>query len=190
MKRKYVLGRKRVKRNIVLLGTLSIDIRLPKAKKIGTRSLEETLNERRSVRDYKAGPLSLEEVSQLLWAASGINLYRRTTPSAGATYPLEVYLAAGQVAGLAVALYHYSPPEHALEMTCDEDVRRRLFRAALGQEMVSQAPIDIVIAAEENSCPLWSAGDPLCSYGNGSHRPECLAPGTRLAAGHSNDRRF
>ena len=67
-------------------------IRLPKVREKGPASLEETLNERRSVREYAAGPLRLDEVSQLLWAASGVNLYRRTAPSAGATYPLETYL--------------------------------------------------------------------------------------------------
>ena len=128
--------------------TMAGEIRLPKVKEKGLTSLEETLNERRSVRDYKPGPLSLEEVSQLLWAASGANLYRRTAPSAGATYPLETYVAAGEAEGLAPALYHYLPSGHALEMARDEDVRKRLSRAALGQGMISRAPIDIVIAAE------------------------------------------
>ncbi|MGD0229947.1 MAG: SagB/ThcOx family dehydrogenase [Syntrophorhabdales bacterium] len=124
------------------------EIRLPKVTTKGPISLEETLNERRSVRDYKAGSLRLVEVSQLLWAASGGNLYHRTAPSAGATYPLETYVAAGEVEGLDPALYRYLPSGHILEVVRAEDVRRKLSRAARGQRMISRAPIDIVIAAE------------------------------------------
>jgi len=56
------------------------EIKLPKAKEKGLTSIEEALHKRRSVREYKRGPLTLEQVSQLLWAASGRNLYRRTPP--------------------------------------------------------------------------------------------------------------
>jgi nitroreductase len=77
--------------------SMANEIKLSKPKEKGSISIEETLNKRRSIRDYKKGHLSLEQVSQLLWAASGKNLYRRTAPSAGATYPLEIYLAVGEV---------------------------------------------------------------------------------------------
>jgi SagB-type dehydrogenase family enzyme len=123
------------------------EINLPKPKEKGTISIEETLNKRRSVRDYKRGRLSLEQVSQLFWAASGRNLYRRTAPSAGATYPLEIYLVAGEVEGLEPGIYHYSFSRHSLEMTKEQDVRNRLSRAALGQEMIEEAPINIILAA-------------------------------------------
>ncbi len=124
------------------------EIKLPKPKEKGFTSIEETLNKRRSVRDYKRGPLSLEQVSQLLWAASGGNLYRRTAPSAGATYPLETYLVSGEVEGLIPVIYHYSSSGHSLEMTKEQDVRNRLSRAALGQEMIEEAPVNIIIAAD------------------------------------------
>jgi len=124
------------------------EIKLPKPKEKGVTSIEETLNKRRSVRDYKRGPLSLEQVSQLLWAASGRNLYRRTAPSAGATYPLETYLVSGEVEGLIPGIYHYSFSGHGLEMTKEQDVRNRLSRAALGQEMIEEAPVNIIIAAD------------------------------------------
>jgi len=124
------------------------EIKLPKPKEKGSTSIEETLNKRRSVRDYKTGPLSLEQVSQLLWAASGRNLYRRTAPSAGATYPLEIYLVVGQAEGLEPGIYHYSFSRHNLEMTKEQDVRKRLSRAALGQEMIEEAPVNIIIAAD------------------------------------------
>jgi len=124
------------------------EIKLPKPKEKGVTSIEEILNKRRSVRDYKRGPLSLEQVSQLLWAASGRNLYRRTAPSAGATYPLEIYLVSGEVEGLTPGIYHYSFSRHTLEMTKEQDVRNRLFRAALEQEMIEEAPINIILAAD------------------------------------------
>jgi SagB-type dehydrogenase family enzyme len=124
------------------------EIKLPRPKEKGFTSIEETLNKRRSVRDYKRGPLSLEEISQLLWAASGRNLYRRTAPSAGATYPLETYLVSGEVEGLIPGIYHYSFSGHSLEMTKKQDVRNKLSRAALGQEMIEEAPINIIIGAD------------------------------------------
>ena len=123
------------------------EIKLPKPKEKGITSIEETLYKRRSVRDYKKGASSLEQVSQLLWAGSGRNLYRRTAPSAGATFPLETYLAVGKVEGLGPGTYHYSSPKHSLEVMKEEDVRGRLSRAALWQEMIQEAPICIIIAA-------------------------------------------
>jgi len=124
------------------------EIKLSRPKEKGSVSIEETLNQRRSVRDYKKGSLSLEEVSQLLWSATGKNLYRRTAPSAGATYPLEIYLVAGEVDGLEPGLYHYSITKHSLEKTKEQDVRRGLCRAALEQRMIERAPVSIVIAAD------------------------------------------
>jgi hypothetical protein len=56
------------------------ETKLPKPKEKGMTSIEGALNKRRSVRDYRKGALSLEQVSQLLWAGSGRNLYRRTAP--------------------------------------------------------------------------------------------------------------
>ncbi|MFH0813958.1 MAG: SagB/ThcOx family dehydrogenase [Pseudomonadota bacterium] len=124
------------------------EIKLPKPKEKGLTSIEETLNKRRSVRDYKKGPLGLEEISQLLWAASGKNLYRRTAPSAGATYPLETYLVVGEVEGLEPGIYHYSFSSHRLERIREQDIRKKLCRSALGQSMIEEAPIDIIIAAD------------------------------------------
>ncbi len=124
------------------------EIKLPKPKEKGLTSIEETLNQSRSVRDYKKGRLSLEEISQLLWAASGKNLYRRTAPSAGATYPLEIYVGVGEVEGLEPGLYQYSYSRHGLEGMSEQDIRKKLCRAALSQSMIEEAPIDIIIAAD------------------------------------------
>lgn len=123
------------------------DIQLPKPRNKGGVSIEETLNKRRSIREYKSGVLKLEEVSQLLWAAGGKNLYRRTYPSAGATYPLEIYLVSGEVEGLKPGVYHYIYSRHSLEKIKDQDVRRSLCKASLEQSMIEEAPVSFVIAA-------------------------------------------
>jgi len=124
------------------------EIGLPQPKEKGSISIEETLRQRRSVRDYKRGPLSLDQVSQLLWAASGKNLNRRTAPSAGATYPLEIYLVVGEVEGLEPGVYHYSPSRNNLAIIGEKDARNGLSRAALEQEMIEEAPVSIIVAAD------------------------------------------
>lgn len=127
---------------------MSQEIKLPRPCEKGSVSIEEVLNQRRSVRDYKKASMSLEEVSQLLWAGTGKNLYRRTAPSAGATYPLEIYLVVGEVETLELGLYHYSIPKHHLKKVKEGDLRRSLSRAALEQRMIERAPVNIVIAAD------------------------------------------
>jgi len=124
-------------------------IKLPKPKYNSDVSLEESLIKRRSVRDYTGELLSLEEVSQLLWAAQGTTSDRgfRTAPSAGALYPLEVYVIVGDVQDLAVGIYLYKPKKHEVVMIADKDVRQQLAGAALGQSSVKNGAIDLVFTA-------------------------------------------
>ncbi len=124
-------------------------VSLPEVRLTSDVSLEETLLHRRSIRDYTDEALSLEEVSQLLWAAQGITVEwgGRTAPSAGALYPLEVYLVVGNVENLTPGVYQYRPDGHELVKVKDGDVRRELAEAALDQDSVRNAAIDIVIAA-------------------------------------------
>ena len=124
-------------------------VQLPEPRLKSDVSLEEALLKRRSVREYANLPLTLEDVSQLLWAAQGITAEwgGRTAPSAGALYPLEVYLAVGNVENLAAGVYKYKPERHELVKVRDDDVREELAKAALGQNWVKEAAIDIVIAA-------------------------------------------
>ena len=124
-------------------------IHLPEAAHQGTASLEQTLLQRRSIRRFADEPLTLEQVSQLLWAAQGVTHTRgfRTAPSAGALYPLETYLIAGQVSGLEAGVYQYLPAGHSLITKATADKRNELSRAALGQAPVSQAPATILFAA-------------------------------------------
>jgi nitroreductase len=94
-------------------------IRLPQPRYASKVSIEQVLLKRRSVRSYKSEPLTLSEISQLLWSAqglTGLNRYR-TAPSAGALYPLEVYLAAGNIMDVDSGIYKYEPHSHAIELT-------------------------------------------------------------------------
>jgi len=124
-------------------------IKLPEPRLRGEISLEETLLERRSVRDYALGFLRLEEVSQLLWAAQGVTTEwgGRTAPSAGALYPLETYLVVGNVESLSAGVYKYNPEGHELVKVREGDVREQLAVASLGQTWVKEGAIIIVIAA-------------------------------------------
>jgi len=124
-------------------------VQLPEPRLKSEISLEEALLKRRSIREYANLPLTLEDVSQLLWAAQGITTGwgGRTAPSAGALYPLEVYLVVGNVENLAAGVYKYKPERHELVKVRDDDVREELAKAALGQNWVMEAAIDIVIAA-------------------------------------------
>lgn len=125
-------------------------VKLPEVNDDGDMSLEETLLKRRSVRSYLDEPVTQAEVSQLLWAAQGISeavTGKRTAPSAGALYPLEIYLAAGDVVGLSSGIYKYRPLEHELVLVKEGDLRGELARAALDQESVRDAAAALVFAA-------------------------------------------
>ncbi len=124
-------------------------IELPDPRTDGGMSVERALLERRSVRDYARGALTLAQAVQLLWAAQGItsNEGLRTAPSAGALYPLEVYLAAGEVKGLGQGVFHYDPNGHLLHRVSEKDRRRELAKAALGQSWIGESAAVLVIAA-------------------------------------------
>jgi SagB-type dehydrogenase family enzyme len=113
-------------------------------------SLEEAIQTRRSIRDYVANPLSLEELSRLLHAAQGITDPRlgfRAAPSAGALYPMETYVVVHDVAGLERGLYHYAVVDHTLEWLRAENLRGAIMVAGIGQEMLGQAQVCFVLSA-------------------------------------------
>ena len=135
-------------------------IKLPPPQLKGKVSLEEAIAKRRSVRRYRAEPLSLSQLSQILWSAQGITGTRefRAAPSAGATYPLEIFVFVGKqsVIGseakqapeeLRAGIYHYEVDSHSLSLHKSGDLRPDLARAALGEEFIIEAPVDIVICA-------------------------------------------
>lgn len=129
-------------------------IKLPEPKYSGQMSVEEVLLNRRSVRSYSDESLSLQQVSQVLWAAYGVSdsekhssIDLKTTPSAGATYPLEVYLLSGDVKGLEPGLYKYNSANHSLQIHKHGDLRLSVSEAALNQRMLADAPASIIYNA-------------------------------------------
>ena len=121
------------------------EIMLPQPRFQSNISIEETILKRRSVREYKDEPLNLQEISQLLWAAQGITGAGgfRAAPSAGALYPLKVYVM-GQIEGLAIGMYQYGPYDHSLIKVGDKDLREELVKAAYGQTWIGKAPVNII----------------------------------------------
>jgi SagB-type dehydrogenase family enzyme len=119
-------------------------INLPEPNKNGSVSLEKAIAARRSRRNFLPQSLTLEQISQLVWAAQGQETSGRfrTVPSAGATYPLELFVATGD------GLFHYLPAEHALEKLTGQDLRAKLSTTAWGQGFIEAAPLTLVFAAE------------------------------------------
>jgi len=120
------------------------ELLLPQPRLKGPVSVEEALARRRSVRQFAGKDLTIQQVSQLAWAAQGITEPQRglrTAPSAGALYPLELYFVKRDGA------FHYIPQGHKLIQLSDQDLRSALSQAALGQSPVRDAPLVIVIAA-------------------------------------------
>ncbi len=124
-------------------------IELPPPRYVSSTALEEALLKRRSVRDFKDLPLTISEVSQLLWAAQGSAgaRGRRTVPSAGALYPLELYIVAGNVIGLQSGIYRYIPDGNGLLCLASGEKRNDLCDAALNQPSIRRAPAVIVMSA-------------------------------------------
>ncbi|NNF97209.1 MAG: SagB/ThcOx family dehydrogenase [Halobacteria archaeon] len=133
-----------------LVAQENLIIELPPPDIDGKKSLAQLLQQRRSVREYSREALSLSDLGQLLWAAQGITHTRglRTAPSAGALYPLELYVAVGKVNGLEPGVYRYQIQQHRLEQQVVGDKRIGLGRAALWQTWMAKAPVIFVFAAE------------------------------------------
>ena len=134
---------------LFLSGNLAGVIRLPDPRKDSKTSVESSLHRRRSVREFGKAGLTPAEVSQLLWAAQGITdpVGGRTAPSAGALYPLQVFLVAGGQDELPAGVYSYRPQGHDLLPVLQGDKRAQLAAAALEQNWLKDAPVTIAIAA-------------------------------------------
>ncbi len=138
-------------------------IPLPAPRQDSPISVEKAISLRRSIREYADSPLSISEISQILWAAQGFTRERkepprmwnpkyewqgglRTAPSAGALYPMEIYLLAGNVEGLAKGVYRFIPKNHSLKRVMDVDKRLNLCSAALKQASIEKAAAVVVMA--------------------------------------------
>lgn len=126
-------------------------IPLPKPDFTGL-PFEEGLKKRRSARSYTDQPITLSELSQLLYAAQGSTGYEdgfalRAAPSAGALYPFEIYAVVMQVKGLKPGIYHYLTKSHTLEQVKTGVFKGKLIEASLGQEMVGQAAVTFILTS-------------------------------------------
>lgn len=119
-------------------------IALPRPNVAGAVSLEDAIQRRRSVRNFRPSPVPVGTIGQLLWAGQGVTSpdRKRAAPSAGASYPLELY------AVTAAEVMHYLPDGHHAETRATPDLRPQLKAAALNQESVGAAPLVIVVAAD------------------------------------------
>jgi SagB-type dehydrogenase family enzyme len=125
-------------------------IKLPSPIFKGSTSVEEALHKRRSTRDYIDELLTITDISQILWAAQGIteeSYGLRTAPSAGALYPLEIYVATNNVKDLPPGLYKYKPQNHSITKISEGDKRTVIANAALGQDAITNSSAIVIITA-------------------------------------------
>jgi SagB-type dehydrogenase family enzyme len=137
--------------------SLAVDklIQLPKPRLKGTMSVEAAIVAKRTERNYSRKPLTMAEVSQILWAGNGdlpldavSGPSRKVIPSAGGLYPLELFLVAGQgtIKNLPAGIYQYMPRGNQLRLTVPGDQRGLLAHAAFSQMWLARAPAVVVIA--------------------------------------------
>lgn len=124
-------------------------IKLPEPQTDGAVSVEKALSQRRSRRNILEERIRLEDLSQVLWAAQGITKGEkfRTAPSAGALFPMEIYVVVGNVENIKAGIYKYKPFDNELIKIFLGDVRKDLFKACLWQNFIEKAPLTIVITA-------------------------------------------
>ncbi|MBD3349370.1 MAG: SagB/ThcOx family dehydrogenase [Candidatus Eisenbacteria bacterium] len=125
------------------------EVTLPRPGAAGELSVEDAIASRRSVREFSDEPLTIEQLSRLLWAAQGITGeggFKRAAPSAGALYPMEIFVVAGRVEGLTPGVYWYVPSSHTINLLKAGDYRGELCECALSQSWIREAPLSLVIA--------------------------------------------
>ncbi|MHA2121970.1 MAG: SagB/ThcOx family dehydrogenase [Promethearchaeota archaeon] len=118
-------------------------INLPEPVLKGNMSLEECISVRESVRTFKDEEIGIDQISQILWAAQGKKGQMRTVPSAGATYPLEIYVTLKDK-----GYFHYNINKHTLELITNEDITRRLVEASWNQKFIEEAYLNLLICAD------------------------------------------
>jgi len=128
-------------------------IKLSRPAYDGKISVEAAIRARRTIRDFHLKPLSLTQLSQLLWSAQGITdevMGFRAAPSGGALYPLDVYTVVGDggVKGLESGVYHYHPEGHGIQLITKGDKRKDVADASLRQMWMAEAPVIFVITSE------------------------------------------
>jgi len=143
-------------------------IELPSFDPNQPMSLDQTLKQRKSIRDFRQQPISKEQLSYLLWASTGIQRVEdgfefRTAPSAGALYPIETYVVVNDVRDVEEGVYHYSIKAHQLEQLKQGEFRQEITAAALGQGMCQRAAVVFVWSAVFERCK-WKYGQRAYRY--------------------------
>jgi len=121
-------------------------IKLPMPNLNRIININEIIKKRKSIREFSDKPISLDDISYLCWFSTGIqriehNFRFRTTPSAGALYPIETYLVVNNVDNLEQGIYHYSILDYSLEIVKKGNFKEKMVMAALGQEFCRSASI-------------------------------------------------
>ena len=120
-----------------------MELQLPKPALVGSMSLEECIYKRKSVRSYSDKRIQIEQISQLLWATQGKKGSKRTVPSAGATYPLEIYVLIKEK-----GYFHYNLVKHSLELITDNDICNDMTKESWNQQFIEEAYLNIIICAD------------------------------------------
>jgi SagB-type dehydrogenase family enzyme len=120
---------------------MKIDLEQPHS--IGSKSLEECISKRESVRSFSTKKIEVQKISQILWAAQGKRGSKRMVPSAGATYPLEIFV---MLKGR--GFFHYIIKDHSLKQISDSDLRKELANYSWNQAFIHEAGAVIIICAD------------------------------------------
>jgi len=132
------------------------EIQLPKPSLTGNTSIETAMTKKKSVRAFFPEGLNQTQISQLLWSANGnlpldaiSSATTKVLPSAGALYPLEVFLVTGPdtVGGIPAGTYQYDAANHSLRLLASGDNRSALTQAAFSQTWLARAPAVLVVGA-------------------------------------------
>lgn len=146
--------------NFVLLGLLAgaagaqelSSLQLPEPRRTGGMPLMQALAARASTRAYREQALTMQQISDLLWAAAGYNRAdkkKRTAPSAANWQEIDLYVATGR------GLYLYQPARHFLKAVLDEDIRSMTGT----QEYFNEAPVELIYVADYDRMKSVSPGE-------------------------------
>ncbi len=147
---KWLLGQMGRLRAVSPSGPSAARVTLPAPSRVGGLPLMQALALRQSSREFSSAALSRQQLSELLWAADGINrpqLHEHTAPSAMNAQEIDVYVA------LAEGLYRYYPEGHLLDLIAASDAR-----GVTGlQDFVDTAPVDLVYVADHSRMTMIPA---------------------------------
>jgi SagB-type dehydrogenase family enzyme len=139
---------------IIIIGTPMIKaqdgrIKLPSPDIQDSLTVSQAIEKRRTIRSFTDEKVTLAQISQLLWAAQGITSPQglRAAPSAGALYPLELYINVKKSDSLREGIYKFNPISQSLFRVIDKDLSKEIAEASLHQKWMAEAPVMFVFTA-------------------------------------------